>query len=80
MAASKARLRLTHQIDVRNKIRATQLINRLQNYVDGEVSLEPGQVTAIKVLLGKVLPDLMAVSGDPGGAPIKHEVLQVKFK
>lgn len=43
---------------VRQKIQASQITNRLISYVEGKVSLEPAQVTAASVLLRKVLPDL----------------------
>jgi len=63
-----------HQVDVRNKIRASMLVNRLESCAEGKLDLEPTQVNAIKILLGKVLPDLTAISGDPNGGPIKAEV------
>jgi hypothetical protein len=61
-----ARLRKMHQDDVRQKIRASQLINRLEEHALGEECLETSQVRAIEVLLKKVLPDLAAIelSGD----------------
>lgn len=60
------RLRKTHQEDVRAKIQASQLINRLGKQALGEIELSRSQLEAIKILLGKVLPDLKAVevSGD----------------
>ena len=42
----------------RQKIQASQLVNRLQQYVHGDVLLEPAQVTAAVALLKKVMPDL----------------------
>lgn len=51
-----------HNEDTRNKIKAQQLINRLQAHVDAdEPILDPSQVNAAKALLNKVLPDLKAV-------------------
>jgi hypothetical protein len=46
----------------RLKIQTSQLINRLTNFVNGEVELSPAQVTAALGLLKKSLPDLSAVS------------------
>lgn len=46
----------------RLKIQTSQLINRLTNFVNGEVNLSPAQVTAALGLLKKSLPDLTAVS------------------
>jgi len=61
-----ARLRKTHQDDVRTKIQATQLINRLTKHALGEVDMSSTQVQAIRILLDKSLPNLAAVehSGD----------------
>lgn len=59
MAARKNRIR--HDDETRNKIRASQLINRLHQCVDGEVELDATQVSAAKALLNKVLPDLSQV-------------------
>lgn len=60
-----------HIDETRAKIRATQLINRLQMHVEaGEPILDASQVNAAKALLNKVLPDLKAVElyGRDGGA------------
>jgi hypothetical protein len=61
-----ARLNLRHQSMVRDKIQASQLINRLEAHALGEVELSATQVRAIEVLLRKILPDLSSVevSGD----------------
>lgn len=42
----------------RQKIQASQIANRLISFVQGEITLETGQVTAALGLLKKVLPDL----------------------
>ena len=56
-----------HQADVRSKIQASQLINRLTDHALGEVELSATQVRAIEILLKKTIPDLSAVelSTDP---------------
>lgn len=64
-----ARLRKTHQEDVRTKIRVTELINRVQAYALGELDdsdVSSTRLNAIKMLLAKTLPDLTSVeiSGD----------------
>ncbi len=61
-----ARLRLRHQDEVRAKIRASQLINRLTDHAFGQIDLKPSQIKAIEILLKKSIPDLQAVelSGD----------------
>lgn len=50
-----------HQDDVRGKIQATQIINRLYDAFTGEVELTAIQVNIAKTLLDKVLPDLKAI-------------------
>lgn len=75
-----ARLNLRHQQSTRDKIQASQLINRLQSHAMGEVELSPAQVRSIEILLKKILPDLSAVQvdGDGEGGPIQH-ALEVRF-
>src|SRR5262245_22917650 len=46
---------------VREKIRTSQLINRLQKFAFGEIDLTMTQVRAIEILLRKSVPDLAAV-------------------
>lgn len=62
-----ARLRKTHQDDVREKIKTTQLINRLQNHALGDLDLSQSQIRAIEVLLRKSIPDLSSVDMSVGG-------------
>ena len=52
---------LFHPDYVREKIRASQLINRLQKCAFGEISLTITQLRAIEILLRKSVPDLAAV-------------------
>ena len=51
---------LFHPDYVREKIRASQLINRLQKCAFGEISLTRTQLRAIEILLRKSIPDLAA--------------------
>lgn len=65
-----ARLRKTHQDDVRAKIQVSQLINRVNDYANGlltDEEVSPNRLNAIKLLLNKALPDLSSVqiTGDP---------------
>jgi hypothetical protein len=66
-----ARLRKTHQEDVRSKIQTSQLINRLTDHVFDRAEMTKTQVSAAMGLLRKTLPDLSCVelSGNPD-API----------
>lgn len=69
-----ARMRKTHQDDVRAKIQASQLINVLQNHALGkdEGEIASSRMKAIEILLRKSLPDLSAVelTGE-GGGPVR---------
>ena len=56
---------LFHPDYVREKIRASQLINRLQKCAFGEITLTMTQLRAIEILLRKCLPDLAAVEIQP---------------
>ena len=72
-----------HDDFTREKIRTTQLVNRLQNHAlakpnaKGELPvgqrLQQTQLRAIEILLRKSLPDLsnVQVSGADGGLPIR---------
>jgi len=69
-----ARLRSRHQDEIREKIKTSQLINRLTDCGLGNLELTAQQLKAIEILLRKSLPDLSAVSiegsGDNGEIPV----------
>ena len=46
---------------VRDKIQATQLVNRLEGHALGDVELSATQIKAIEILLKKSVPDLSSV-------------------
>jgi hypothetical protein len=78
MAARTVKIR--HDDETRAKIQTSQLINRLQSYVLGEVQLEAGQVTAALGLMKKTLPDMSAVqhSGDEDNpVNVHHSIEQI---
>lgn len=58
-----ARLRARHQDEVRAKIQASQLINRLTKHALGETEMTATQVKAAEILLKKSMPDLSQVAG-----------------
>jgi hypothetical protein len=75
---------LPHDTKTRDRIRTSQLINRLEKFVlseteqDVKVELSPAQVTAALGLIKKTLPDLAQVDGN-----LEHSgkvVAQVVFK
>ena len=71
-----ARLNGAHQADIREKIKTSQLVNRLQDFALGGVDPKTGdlieidqpRLKAIEILLRKSLPDLSSVemSGNVG--------------
>lgn len=66
-----ARLNRKHQESVREKIRASQIVNTLENHVFGKRDMQPSQVTAALGLLKKCVPDLSNVEHiGKGGGPI----------
>ena len=58
------------QDEVRAKIQASQLINRLMGHIEGKVQLAPTQITSIKILLDKSLPNLSDVKIESGAQGI----------
>lgn len=65
-----ARINGAHAKDIREKIKASQLVNRLQDNALAEVEfLTPGQIRSIETLLDRVIPKLSAVQheGSDGG-------------
>ena len=71
-----ARLRATHQDEVRTKIQTSQLINLLQNHAHGQDKhgeMSNTRLKAIEILLRKSLPDLTAITleGNKDGDPIQ---------
>jgi hypothetical protein len=55
------RLNPEHDERTRAKIQTSQIINRLQAHVSGEVDMTSTQVRAAEILLKKTLPDLAAI-------------------
>lgn len=77
MAARK--LRPFHTDEIRAKIQASQLINRLHAHALGEIELTQTQIAAIKILLGKSVPDLQAISIE-GAMDVTAKVTGLAFK
>lgn len=62
-----ARLNPQHDARTREKIRTSQLINRLNSFINGEVEMPPHAVTAALGLLKKTLPDLQSIDANVSG-------------
>lgn len=77
MAATKRNAMLIEE--AREKIKTTQLINRLQDHALGEIEMSQTQIRATEVLLKKRVPDLQAItmSGDDDGGPIVQRIERV---
>src|ERR1700761_3139997 len=56
------RKRLFHPEEVRQKIKTSQLVNRLTSFINGEIDLSPHQVSAALGLIRKTMPDLSAMA------------------
>ena len=67
------RKKMAQSQSVRDKIQASLLVNRLTDCATGKIELSPTQVSCIKILIDKVLPNLQAtaLTGADGG-PIEH--------
>jgi hypothetical protein len=50
-----------HDDKTKALIRASQLLNRLNSFAQGEVEMTAAQVQAAKIVIGKVIPDLKSV-------------------
>lgn len=56
-----ARKRLCHDDKTKRLIQASQLINRLISFANGECEMTSAQVNAARVVIGKYIPDLKAI-------------------
>lgn len=56
-----ARLLKHHQDSVRDKIRASYLVNRLQDHFAGKIELTPSQIRAAEILLDRCVPKMSAI-------------------
>lgn len=75
-----ARLRVRHQDEIREKIKTSQLVNRLENHIFGEIELSSTQIRGIEILLNKTLPNLQAteLSGDADN-PLTIQAIERKI-
>ncbi len=81
------RLNGAHQADIREKIKTSQLINRLQGFILGDkdpttkkpIEIDANRLRAIEILLKKSLPDLSAVSIEGSGGNGELQVVIRRF-
>jgi hypothetical protein len=64
-----ARLTTRQATLVRDRIKTTLILKRLEDHVDGKNEMSATQIQAARILLGKAIPDLQAVAhtGSDGG-------------
>ena len=60
------RLRKTHQEDIKSKIKVSNIIDRLEKHINGEIELTTTQVTSARILLDKTM------SNAPQDQTIEH--------
>lgn len=65
-----ARMRKTHQDDVRAKIQASYYVGRLHDHIIGKKEMTESQIKAAKILLDKSLPNLSDVKLETGAQGI----------
>jgi hypothetical protein len=75
-----ARLNRMHSEQVRAKIQASVIIDRLQKHVAGDIEMTASQITAAQVLLDRSVPKLSQIQhvGDADN-PVSHN-LTVQFR
>lgn len=71
------RKQLSHDTRTREKIKTSQLVNRLHDNAFGKIELTAQQIKSIEILLKKSLPDLTSVSLTGG---IEHTFSQLPAK
>ena len=77
-----ARLNGAHQADIREKIKTSQLVNRLQDFAlvgndpktGDPIEIDGARLKAIEILLRKALPDLSAVAVTGPGENGEHTI------
>lgn len=50
-----------HQEKTKKLIQASQLLNRLNSFANGEIQMTQAQVNAARIVIGKTIPDLKAI-------------------
>ena len=70
-----------HNDRTKERIRASQLLNRLNSFANGEIEMSNAQVNAARVVIGKIIPDLKAVelTGKDGGEIQTRNKVTVEF-
>lgn len=69
---------LTHnQEEIRRKIQAVKLANRLQNHAFGDVEMTSTQIAAAKILLDKTVSNAPTEISGPDGGALTVEIVRL---
>jgi hypothetical protein len=80
MGAMAKRINGAHEKDIREKIKASQLVNRLQDNALAEKEfLSAGQIKSIETLLDRVIPKLQSVKHEGGGENGEFQIVIRRF-
>lgn len=73
-----ARLDRVHSQRVRERIKTTLLLERVQDHAFGELEMTPSQLQAAFALLDRTVPKLSQIQhvGDEEGGPVKINLVQ----
>jgi hypothetical protein len=66
--------KILHDDKTKRLIRASQLLNRLNSYANGEIELTQGQVQAARIVIGKEIGDI-AVQKVSVEGPVQLEIV-----
>lgn len=66
-----ARLRARHQDEIKDKIRASQLVNLLQDHALEGKDIDSTRIDAAKFLLNKLLSNAPTEVSGPDGGPVE---------
>lgn len=78
---SKRILRPRHQDEIKAKIQTSQLLNRLQNHIDGTIELSSTQIDAIKFLMNKTLSNAPTITDNKTDVSMSGKInINVKFE
>lgn len=77
--AKTTRLNLRHQDMVRQKIRVSNIIARLDKHIDGKIEMSTTQVQAARILLDRTVPTLTSTElSGPGGKDLAIQLQGAK--
>ena len=68
--------KINHDDKTKRLIRASQLLNRLNDFANGKIEMTQAQVNAARTVIAKDIPDLKAIElSGPDGGSMRFELL-----